>query len=126
MRNFIILASLLAALIGLSITLFWQVEQSGFSAISALLVILNLVCAAQIFNLFKRQTRRADMVFRALAIHCSFSCVLKPKESQLIALQTDCETACLPITRMSIALNLSWVYLGSGSRRNSQSDLCSP
>ncbi len=67
MRNFIILASLLAALIGLSITLFWQVEQSGFSAISALLVILNLVCAAQIFNLFKRQTRRADMVFRALA-----------------------------------------------------------
>ena len=67
MRNFISLACLLAALIGLSIALFWQVEQSGFSAISALLVILNLVCAAQIFNLFKRQTRRADMVFRALA-----------------------------------------------------------
>ena len=40
MRNFISLAGLLAALIGFSIALFWQVQQSGFSAISALLVIL--------------------------------------------------------------------------------------
>ena len=67
MRNFISLASLLAALIGLSIALFWQIDQSGFSAISVLLVILNVTCAAQIFNLFKRQTRRADRVIRALA-----------------------------------------------------------